>query len=134
MYPSQEQTEAAIQQLKQTSLTQPALFVVEYALAQLWAAWGITPQAMIGHSIGEYVAACLSGVIRLEDALALVATRGQLMQQLPEGAMLAVPLSQQALEPLLDEKLSLATTTAPESCVVSGPVDAIQALQERLLC
>ncbi|MEO1348698.1 MAG: SDR family NAD(P)-dependent oxidoreductase [Cyanobacteria bacterium J06635_15] len=132
LYPSQEQMEAATQQLKQTRLTQPALFVVEYALAQLWLAWGMSPQAMIGHSIGEYVAACLSGVFCLEDALALVATRGQLMQQLPEGAMLAVPLSQQALEPLLDEKLSLATANAPESCVVSGPIEAIHGFQERL--
>ncbi|MFG6101396.1 condensation domain-containing protein [Leptothoe sp. EHU-05/26/07-4] len=132
LYPSQEQAETATQQLKQTSLTQPALFVVEYALAQLWLAWGISPQAMIGHSIGEYVAACLSGVLCLEDALALVATRGQLMQQLPEGAMLAVTLSKQALIPLLGEKLSLATANAPESCVVSGPTEAIHEFQEHL--
>ena len=132
LYPSEAVTEAAAQQLKQTSFTQPALFVVEYALAQLWMAWGIKPQVMIGHSIGEYVAACLSGVFSLEDALALVAARGQLMQQLPEGTMLAVPLSKQALEPLLGEKLSLAAENAPVSCVVSGPTEAIDELQERL--
>ena len=132
LYPSEEHIEAAAQQIKQTSLTQPALFVVEYALAQLWMAWGISPQAMIGHSIGEYVAACLAGVFSLEDALALVAIRGRLMQRLPEGSMLAVPLSKQALEPMLDEKLSLATVNAPESCVVSGTIEAICEFQERL--
>jgi acyl transferase domain-containing protein/acetylornithine/succinyldiaminopimelate/putrescine aminotransferase/acyl carrier protein len=132
LYPSEEQTEAAAQQLKQTNLTQPALFVVEYALAQLWMAWGISPQAMIGHSIGEYVAACLAEVFSLEDALEIVATRGQLMQQLPAGAMLAVPLSEQQIEPLLGEKLSLAANNAPMSCVVSGLTEAIDEFQERL--
>ncbi|NER83044.1 MAG: type I polyketide synthase, partial [Leptolyngbya sp. SIO1D8] len=132
LYPSKTQAEAAAQQLKQTSLTQPALFVIEYALARLWMAWGIKPQAMIGHSIGEYVAACLAGVFSLEDALALVAVRGQLMQQLPAGAMLAVPLAKSALEPLLSENLSLAAANAPESCVVSGPIEAVDAFQEYL--
>ncbi|MCG8366961.1 MAG: type I polyketide synthase, partial [Pseudanabaenales cyanobacterium] len=132
LYPSEEQAEAAAQQLKQTNLTQPALFVVEYALAQLWIAWGISPQAMIGHSIGEYVAACLSGVFSLEDALALVAARGRLMQQIPAGAMLAAPLSEQALESLLDKKLSLAANNGPTSCVVSGSTEAIDQFQEVL--
>ena len=81
--------------LNQTALTQPALFVVEYALAQLWIAWGIQPVAMVGHSIGEYVAACLAGVFSLEDGLRLVAMRGQLMQSLPAGSMLAIALSAQ---------------------------------------
>ncbi|MEH2211068.1 SDR family NAD(P)-dependent oxidoreductase [Nostoc sp.] len=101
LYPSAEQAQAAAQQLKQTEITQPALFVIEYALAQLWMAWGIRPQATIGHSIGEYVAACLAGVFSLETALALVAIRGRLMQQLPVGAMLAVSLSKSEVQSLL---------------------------------
>ena len=132
LYPGEKQVEAAAQQLTHTDITQSALFVVEYALAQLLMSWGIRPAAMIGHSIGEYVAACLAGVFSLEEALALVATRGRLMQQLPSGRMLAVPLSQKEIEPLLGEKLSLAATNAPTLCVVSGPTEAIDKLQNSL--
>src|SRR5690606_32985195 len=80
--------EAAARELERTAITQPALFVVEYALAQLWQAWGVRPHAMIGHSIGEYAAACVAGVMTLDDALAVVAERGRLMEGLPRGAML----------------------------------------------
>jgi acyl transferase domain-containing protein/acyl carrier protein len=132
LYPSPEQAEEATQRLQQTWLTQPALFVIEYSLARLWMAWGIHPQAMIGHSIGEYVAACLAGVFSLEDALVLVAARGRLMQGLPGGTMLAVPLPEEEVYPLLDEKLSLAATNSPSLCVVSGPTAAVEALQDRL--
>lgn len=83
LYPTEADAEQAAQQLQQTAMAQPALFVIEYALAKLWMSWGINPVAAIGHSIGEYVAACIAGVFSLEDALALVTARGQLMQQLP---------------------------------------------------
>ncbi|NMG07611.1 type I polyketide synthase [Brasilonema sp. UFV-L1] len=132
LYPDVEQKEVAAQQLKQTHITQPALFVIEYALAQLWMAWGIRPSAMIGHSIGEYVAACLAGVFSLEDALVLVATRGRLIQQLPSGTMLAIPLSQKEIQPLLGEKLSLAAINGSNLCVVSGVEEAVDDLQKQL--
>ncbi|PTL75146.1 type I polyketide synthase [Vitiosangium sp. GDMCC 1.1324] len=132
LYPSEAQREAATERLKQTSLTQPALFVIEYALAKLWMSWGLKPQAMIGHSIGEYVAACLAGVFSLEDALALVAARGRLMQQMPAGAMLALPMTEAQVLPLLGAELSLAAVNSPETCVVAGPIPAIDALAEKL--
>jgi acyl transferase domain-containing protein len=125
--------ERAGHQLEQTAVTQPALFAVEWALARLLIAYGITPQAMLGHSIGEYVAACLAGVLLLEDALMLVAARGRLMQQMPAGAMLAVALSEADLKPLLERKpLAVAAVNAPSLCVVSGPADAIGALEREL--
>jgi non-ribosomal peptide synthase protein (TIGR01720 family) len=132
LYPSEEQTEAAMQKLNQTAITQSALFAIEYALAKLWMTWGVHPQAMIGHSIGEYVAACLAGVFSLEEALALVAIRGRLMQELPSGAMLSVSLSEEEVQPLLGQELSLAGSNASSLCVVSGSTDAIEALQTRL--
>ncbi|GAB1539414.1 beta-ketoacyl synthase N-terminal-like domain-containing protein [Scytonema sp. NUACC21] len=132
LYPDKERAQVAVEQLQQTQITQPAMFVTEYALAQLWMSWGVSPAATIGHSIGEYVAACLAGVFSLEDALALVAARGRLMQQLPSGAMLSVPLSEEALQPWLNEELSLAAINAPSLCVVSGSEGAIAQLQSRL--
>ncbi|MCA1602817.1 MAG: type I polyketide synthase, partial [Acidobacteria bacterium] len=132
LFPSEEKAAEATEQLKQTSITQPALFVIEYALAKLWMEWGVHPQAMIGHSIGEYVAACLAGVFSLEDALALVAARGRMMQQLPGGAMLSVPLAEKDVQSLLGENLSLAAVNGPSLSVVSGPEDAIDALEQRL--
>lgn len=134
LYPEGEYVVEAIeQQMKQTHIAQSTLFVIEYALAQLWIAWGVRPEAMIGHSIGEYVAACLAGVFCLEEALVLVATRGQLMQQLSIGAMLAVPLSEEEIKPLLGEKLFLAASNAPSLCVVSGSTQAINDLQNLLM-
>src|SRR5256885_12181028 len=101
------------QSLHQTDMTQPALFVIEYALAQLLMKWGIHPKAMIGHSIGEYVAACLAGVFSLEDALELVALRGRLMQELPPGAMTSVSLPVSEVEPLLCDRLAVAAPNGP---------------------
>jgi acyl transferase domain-containing protein/thioesterase domain-containing protein/acyl carrier protein len=133
LYPSDAEREVATYRLRQTSITQPALFVIEYALAKLWMAWGVHPQAMIGHSIGEYVAACLAGVFSLEDALTLVAARGRLMQSLPAGAMLVVPLSQKEVELLLGESLSLASINGLSLCLVSGPTDAVEGLETQLI-
>ncbi|MHC5773995.1 type I polyketide synthase [Nostoc sp.] len=132
LYPSVAQTELATQQLQQTALAQPALFVIEYALAQLWLEWGIRPVAMIGHSIGEYVAATIAGVFSLEDALAVVTMRGKLMQQMPTGSMLAVPLTEQQVQPLLGQQLSLAAVNSLSSCIVSGSTSAIETLQQQL--
>jgi amino acid adenylation domain-containing protein len=132
LYPSEENSEEASLRLKQTSVTQPALFVVEYALARVWMGWGVKPRAMIGHSIGEYVAACLAGVMALEDALTLVALRGKLMQSLPEGTMLSVALSEDELRGLLGPQLSLAVINGPSLSVASGPEEAIAELQDRL--
>ncbi len=139
LYPSTEQAEEAAQQLEQTALAQPVLFAIEYALSQLWMSWGVHPMGTIGHSIGEYVAACLAGVFSLEDALFLVATRGQLMQQLPTGAMLAVPLPEQQVQSLLDVEtfhgtsLQIAAINGPSQCVVSGVTEAVNALLSKLL-
>jgi len=132
LYPSDEKTEAATEKLKQTAITQPALFVIEYALAQLWMFWGINPVGMIGHSIGEYVAATLAGVLSLEEALKLVAARGRLMQSLSSGAMLSVRLSVEDMQPLLTDELSFAAHNAPHLCVVSGTITAIEALVVQL--
>ena len=132
LYPPDDQVESATSLLDQTWLTQPALFVVEYALAQLWMSWGIQPHAMIGHSIGEYVAACLAGVFALEDALRLVVTRGRMMQEAAEGAMLAVPLSEQAIMNMLNGEVTLAAINGPTQCTVAGPLQAIETLQSQL--
>jgi acyl transferase domain-containing protein/SAM-dependent methyltransferase/acyl carrier protein len=132
LYPSDEYLEESAERLKQTENAQPALFVIEYALAQMWMSWGIPMRAAIGHSIGEYVAATIAGVFSIESALSLVAARGRLIQSLPGGAMLAIPLSEQEVVPLLGSSLSLAAINGPSSCVVSGPVDAVEALEQQL--
>ena len=116
--------------LDETALAQPALFAVEHALARLWMSWGVKPEAMLGHSVGEYVAACLAGVFSLEDALRLVAARGRLMQEQPRGAMLAVPLPASGITVL--GSLALAAVNSPASCVVSGTAEDVRAFQERL--
>jgi phthiocerol/phenolphthiocerol synthesis type-I polyketide synthase E len=109
-----------------------ALFVSEYALAQLWLSLGVRPAALIGHSLGEYTAAVIAGVLTLEDALALVAVRARLFERLPPSAMLSVGMSEEEVTPFLDPSVSLAAVNAPSQCVVSGNVDAIESLHERL--
>jgi acyl transferase domain-containing protein len=132
LYGEADSAEESAERLAQTFITQPALFVIEYALAKLLMEWGVQPQAMIGHSIGEFVAACLAGVFSLEDALKLVLARGRLMQQMPAGAMLAVPLSEQEVQPFLTEPLSLAAINGPSLCVISGAVEAVQRAEQQL--
>ncbi len=132
LYPATNQVEQAEERIYQFLYTTPIKFIFEYALARLLISWGIRPDAMIGHSFGEYVAACLAGVFSLEDGLYLAALRGETMHSLPEGAMLSVPLSETELTPLLNEQLSLATLDAPSLSVVSGPVDAIEAFAKQL--
>ncbi len=132
LFPAPEATERAADRLRQTAIAQPALFAVEYALARLLMGWGLVPQAMIGHSLGEYVAACLAGVFSLEDGLALVAARGRLMQALPPGDMLAVSLGEADLIARLTDGLDLAAVNAPDLCVVSGPPEAVAAFKARL--
>ncbi len=132
LYPDPNEEPSTTERLSQTAITQPALFVVEYALAELWRAWGLQPEMMIGHSIGEYVAACLAGVFTLENALELVAQRGRLIQQLPGGSMLSVPVAEAELAPFLNDQLSLAAVNGPRLCTVSGPDAAIDALQAQL--
>ena len=134
LYPTDENLEEATRTINQTFVTQPALFVTEYALAKQWMEWGVKPQAMIGHSIGEYVAACLAGVFSLEDALRLVAARGRMIQDLPSGSMMVVSLPEEKIRLLLekDSRLSLAAINAPELCTVSGPHEAIEELEVEL--
>ncbi|WP_332855380.1 non-ribosomal peptide synthetase/type I polyketide synthase [Duganella sp. S19_KUP01_CR8] len=132
LYPAPEAEQDAARQLAQTAITQPAMFVVEYALARQLMHWGVRPHAMMGHSLGEYVAACLAGVMSLADALTLVAARGQLVQSLPAGAMLAVEASPAQVQPLLGAGVDLAVVNGPRACVLAGTMEAIEALSAPL--
>ena len=129
LYPSAGEEKQAEHLLGQTSITQPAIFTIEYAIARLWLQCGISPAAMIGHSVGEYVAACLAGVFPLEEALILIAERGKLIQAMPSGVMLAVSLSEHDLAPLLSPALSIAAINSENQTVASGPEESIQELE-----
>jgi len=124
--------EAGAAALMETRLAQPALFMTELAMARLWMEWGIEPKAMAGHSLGEFVAAVVAGVMSREDGLRLVAARGRLMQQMDRGAMLSVRLGEERISALLDDRLSIAGLNSPSLCVVSGPIEAIEELEKRL--
>ena len=132
VFPRAENAERATLELERPSLALPALFSTQLALAKLLMSWGIKPQAMIGHSMGEYTAACLAGVFSVEDGLSLVTVRGRLFEKLAEGGMLSVPLSADELRPMLPPELSIAAVNAPELCVASGPVKAIETLERAL--
>ncbi|RYD19293.1 MAG: acyltransferase domain-containing protein, partial [Verrucomicrobiaceae bacterium] len=130
LFPSPNEVEAAERDINRTALTQPCIFVIEYALAKLWISWGIQPALLIGHSIGEYVAAVLAGTFKLENALQLLATRARLMQELPSGGMLAIRAGADSLT--LPEGIDLAATNSPNLCTVSGSHEAIEAYQKEL--
>lgn len=115
-----------------TENVQVMLFILEYALARLWISWGIQPESMVGHSLGEYTAACISGVFTLPSALDVVSARGRLMQRAPEGAMLAVFMAERDLAGLIDDKLSLAVVNSPANCVVSGSHERVNRLVHQL--
>ncbi|MCH9696800.1 MAG: acyltransferase domain-containing protein [Gammaproteobacteria bacterium] len=119
-------------QLNNTLITQPALFVIEYALAQLLMSWNIKPVAMIGHSLGEYVAACLAGIFSVDNALQLVVERAGLMQSTPQGAMLAVTATQEQCQQWVTEDVALAAVNSASQCVLSGPQEAIDEIAEQL--
>ncbi|MEM7353001.1 MAG: type I polyketide synthase, partial [Acidobacteriota bacterium] len=131
-FPGRADDVPAAERLTETRYAQPALFVVELALARLWMSWGVTPRAMLGHSLGEYVAACLAEVLTVDEALALVAIRGRLMQELPRGAMVAVAASEEELQAHLGDDLALAVINGPQRSVVAGPEAAINDFSQRM--
>lgn len=118
--------------INRTEYTQPIIFIFEYSLAKLLNNWGIKQDIMIGHSIGEYVAACLSGVLALEDALYLVYNRGKLMQSLPQGSMLSIPESEEKLKELIGDKVSIAAVNGQAYCVISGTNQEIDTIDKYL--
>ena len=120
------------ERLARTGTAQPAIFSVSYALARLWQSWGVNAKAYVGHSVGEFVAACLAGVFSLPDALRLIAARGRLMQQLPSGGMLSVRLSEAEVTPLIGEGVALAAINSPTNVVLAGPHEALQATVRQL--
>jgi phthiocerol/phenolphthiocerol synthesis type-I polyketide synthase E len=123
---SENSNDASQNRLRRSTIALSSLLAIEYSLARLWIKLGVRPHAMIGHSLGEYTAACLAGVFSLEDALHLVSKRGQLLDSLPRGAMISVALSEGEVCALIDGRLSLAAINAPRECVVSGTEDAVQ--------
>jgi acyl transferase domain-containing protein/thioesterase domain-containing protein/acyl carrier protein len=132
MFPPPDEAAKANKQLEAPSLALPALFAVEYALAMLLQSWGLVADALIGHSAGEYAAACISGVLTMPDAISLVALRGLLFERLPRGAMLSIALPEAQVRPLLGKDLSLAAANGPSLCVASGPAEAIARLEADL--
>ena len=124
------------EQIRETAITQPALFSLAYALCQLWASWGIKPNFVMGHSVGEYAAACVAQVFTLQDGLKLISHRGRLMQSLPSGGGMAAILStQKVLEPFLKEfkdQIEIAAFNSPSQILVSGDAKAIEVLCEKL--
>ena len=125
LYPDHNESRPILDPLHGITL----LFTIEYATAQLWLSWGVQPKEMIGHSLGEYTAACVAGVFSLQDAIGMVATRGKLFKTLEEGSMLSVPMSEKEIAPYLSQSLSFAAINKPDNCVLSGATHAIDKLK-----
>jgi acyl transferase domain-containing protein/acyl carrier protein len=132
LFPKDDEVAHAETLLRNTQYTQPAIFVVSYALAKLWMSYGVQPAMALGHSIGEFVAACLAEVFSVDDALCAVAERGRLIQRMPGGAMLAVMSTAEDVSPLLPQSLSIAAINMASGCVASGPREDIAALEAKL--
>ncbi|PQQ30991.1 polyketide synthase [Photorhabdus luminescens] len=132
LYSDGEDAEERSIELQNTRITQPVIFVISYALAKCLESFGIRANAMIGHSVGEYVAATLAEVMTLEEALKLVASRGLIMQECEPGAMLSVASSREKVAPFLTDLVTLATINSPNSCVIAGPLEEVKAVQARL--
>ncbi len=130
--PEDVATAAADEALKQPSAQLPLIMITEYALAQLWMSWGVTPAALVGHSMGENTAACLAGVMSFEDCIGLVLLRGQLFDSVPSGGMLSIPMTPEDLHPHLGDDLDIAAINAPGLTVVSGPDAALDRLASSL--
>ena len=132
LFPEAGGEEAATEILRNTQFTQPALFAIGYSLAKVWLAWGVQPTALMGHSIGEFAAACTAGVFSLEDGLKMIAERGRAMQALPGGSMMSVRLPGAEVEPMLWGDMAIGSYNGPSLCVVAGPDDEVAELQSRL--
>ena len=132
LFSTDREDAAIVRSLTNTEYAQPAIFTLEYALAKMWLNRGVRPQALIGHSVGEFVAACLADVFSLEDALELVALRGQLMQAQPPGTMLSVRTGVDNLEGLLPDGISVACVNGPSLVVLSGPESDIESCMREL--
>ena len=132
LFPADGDLEAVKEKLGETPIQLPLIFLVEVALAELWRDWGVEPEALIGHSLGENAAACVAGVLTFEAGLGLVLLRGQLLERAESARMVSVQLPRAELEPLLEGKLDVATVNAPDLCVVSGTVAAVEWLEEKL--
>lgn len=133
LFPPQGKEDEAAEQLSHARISQPALLAVEYALARQWQGWGIEPEAMLGHSIGEYAAAAVAGVFSIEDALTLVGAWGELMQSQPPAAKLSVALAEEELENfLVGTGVSVAALNTPAVTVLAGPTEAIKRLERSL--
>jgi amino acid adenylation domain-containing protein len=132
IYPDEASTIEMAEKLRNTRYAQPAIFSIGYALAKQWSSWNIEPECFVGHSIGEFAAACLAGVFNLEDGIKIIALRGQLMADLPEGAMISVRASEKELIPFLNEGMDLAAINGSKACVLSGPFEAANKVEIKL--